>query len=190
MVWNTGRGYNKRTRPDDLIAYCPKCGRLDTIIYNFRKIGETCEHCKSPGFFKDKPTPLIVTEETLGQDFFNDDLIPADAGGFTIEMYQYMWDKYVCTPENDKLDEEEFNSFKKYITGYLANGGWDGNKLPPTYTCPKCGYKSLSENKQKQGFGVGKAVVGVAVAGPIGAAAGAIGMNKEKRVCPNFGHKW
>lgn len=186
----TGRRYNKNTRPDDLIAYCPKCGRLYTKLYDFRHYGEQCTGCKSPGLFKDKPTNCIISDETIGQDFPNDETSWSDAGGFTIEMYEYMWEKYVCVPENTKFDEAEFNAFKEEITEYLANGGWDKNKLPPTYKCPKCGFKSISPNTQKQGFSVGKAAVGVVAAGPVGAAAGAIGMNKEKRVCPNCGYKW
>lgn len=62
------------------------------------------------------------------------------------------------------------------------------NNATPTLKCPKCGSTSIST--QKQGFGVGKAAAGVAVAGPAGALAGGINANKVYNVCQNCGHKW
>jgi len=54
--------------------------------------------------------------------------------------------------------------------------------------CPKCGSTSISADKK--GFGIGKAVVGAAVAGPIGLAAGGIGARKVRITCLNCGHQW
>lgn len=50
------------------------------------------------------------------------------------------------------------------------------NKKNGIACCPKCGSTSLTANKK--GFGVGKAVIGTAVAGPIGLVAGNKGAKK------------
>ena len=54
--------------------------------------------------------------------------------------------------------------------------------------CPKCGSTSLTANKK--GFGVGKAVIGTAVAGPIGLVAGNKGAKKVRITCLNCGNQW
>lgn len=54
--------------------------------------------------------------------------------------------------------------------------------------CPKCGSTSLSANKK--GFGIGKAVIGAYVAGPIGLVAGNIHSKKVWVTCLNCGHRW
>ena len=54
--------------------------------------------------------------------------------------------------------------------------------------CPKCGCSDLSADKK--GFGIGKAVVGNAVAGPIGLVAGNAGAKKIRITCLNCGHQW
>lgn len=78
-----------------------------------------------------------------------------------------------------KTDEE-----KKIIAKRIAKARKEGVAF-----CPKCGSTSLSANKQ--GFGVGKAVIGAkAVADPIGLVAGNIGKNKITVTCLNCGHKF
>lgn len=54
--------------------------------------------------------------------------------------------------------------------------------------CPKCSSEHITA--QKQGFGVGKAVAGVVVAGPIGAVAGGINKNKIQLTCLKCGNKF
>lgn len=54
--------------------------------------------------------------------------------------------------------------------------------------CPKCGSTSLTADKK--GFGVGKAVVGAWVAGPIGLVAGNINSGKVKITCLNCGYQF
>lgn len=63
------------------------------------------------------------------------------------------------------------------------------NKRNGVACCPKCGSTSLSSGKQ--GFGIGKAVVGAGLIGnPIGLAAGNINSKKVHVTCLNCGHKW
>lgn len=55
--------------------------------------------------------------------------------------------------------------------------------------CPKCGSTSLSGNKK--GFGVGKGVIGAAVAShPIGLVAGNINARKVSVTCMNCGKRF
>lgn len=62
------------------------------------------------------------------------------------------------------------------------------NKANGIACCPKCGSTSISANKK--GFGVGKAVVGGYLAGPIGLMAGNIHAKKVRVTCLNCGHQW
>lgn len=56
------------------------------------------------------------------------------------------------------------------------------NKKNGIACCPKCGSTSLTANKK--GFGVGKAVIGTAVAGPIGLVSGNKGAKKSSYNLP------
>lgn len=60
--------------------------------------------------------------------------------------------------------------------------------VEPRLVCPKCG--SSSVKLFKKGFGFGKAALGVALTGPVGALGGAIGSNKSYRQCAVCGHKF
>ena len=55
-------------------------------------------------------------------------------------------------------------------------------------TCPKCGSTSISANKK--GYGIGKGVVGAAVAGPIGLTLGNAGAKKIRITCLACGYQW
>ena len=59
---------------------------------------------------------------------------------------------------------------------------------PGTVHCPYCG--SASVQMVKRGFGVGKAVAGAFIAGPVGLAAGVIGSWKLDRVCAACGKRF
>ena len=54
--------------------------------------------------------------------------------------------------------------------------------------CPRCGSTSLADNKQ--GYGIGKGVVGAALFGPLGLVAGNIHAKKVIVTCLNCGHKF
>lgn len=62
------------------------------------------------------------------------------------------------------------------------------NKAKGIACCPKCGSTSLTANKK--GFGIGKAVVGAALTGGIGLAAGNIGAKKVRITCLNCGYQF
>lgn len=54
--------------------------------------------------------------------------------------------------------------------------------------CPKC--KSPHVYVSEQGFGLGKAIAGVLLTGPLGLLAGAINKNKLYCQCLKCGKKW
>lgn len=57
-----------------------------------------------------------------------------------------------------------------------------------TIRCPKCSSDQLTS--QKQGFGLGKAVVGGVATGGVGLLAGFIGSGKVRVTCLRCGHAW
>ena len=58
----------------------------------------------------------------------------------------------------------------------------------PTPRCPRCGSTSISANKK--GYGIGKGVVGAAVAGPLGLVLGNAGAKKVRITCLACGYQW
>lgn len=54
--------------------------------------------------------------------------------------------------------------------------------------CPKCNSTQIASFKK--GFGAGRAVVGAALAGPIGLLGGFLGSNQLVITCMKCGHKW
>jgi len=68
----------------------------------------------------------------------------------------------------------------------MSNLGSLGSDEP--IRCPLCGSAQISSDRK--GFGVGKALVGGVVAGPVGLLAGNIGGSKVKITCLKCGHRW
>lgn len=54
--------------------------------------------------------------------------------------------------------------------------------------CPRCSSTSLSSNKK--GYGIGKGLIGAAIAGPIGLVAGNIGSGKVTVTCLKCGYRF
>ena len=64
-----------------------------------------------------------------------------------------------------------------------------GESLPGLHVkCPKCG--SMSVQIGQKGFGLGKAVVGGLLLGPVGLLGGMFGRKKAELVCQACGKKW
>jgi len=82
-----------------------------------------------------------------------------------------------------KRQAEIQNENKRELKERLAQYDREG-----TAYCPKCHSISLSSNKK--GFGVGKAVIGAAVVGPLGLIAGNLGAKKVRVTCIKCGHQF
>lgn len=92
--------------------------------------------------------------------------------------------------KRQKMTKEEREQYIKELIA--ARGEWQpAHPVTPvdnTPQCPKC--RSTSISADKKGFGVGKAVVGAAVAGPLGLVAGNLGAKKVRITCLNCGYQW
>ncbi len=77
------------------------------------------------------------------------------------------------------IKEDRTEAERKKLAGYDREG------VP---YCPKCHSTSLSANKK--GFGIGKAVIGASVAGPLGLVAGNLGAQKIRVTCLKCGHQF
>ena len=75
--------------------------------------------------------------------------------------------KIALQTESMRLERERFESMAK---------------------CPRCGSTSLSGGKR--GFGMGKAAVGLAVAGPVGLLAGGVGMQGAQVTYMKCGYRY
>lgn len=82
---------------------------------------------------------------------------------------------------DDNLDKETLKIQKKQLK-------LQEKQFKSIAKCPKCGSTSLAANKK--GFGVGKAVIGGSIAGPLGLVAGNIGAKKVNVTCLNCGKKF
>ena len=60
--------------------------------------------------------------------------------------------------------------------------------LAPAFVCPKC--KSPHLSADKQGFGLGKALVGGVLLGGVGLLGGFFGARKVTVTCMQCGHAW
>lgn len=86
--------------------------------------------------------------------------------------------------KRQKLQDERMSEIQQKI----RENNVPVKQVDNTPRCPKCGSTSISANQK--GFGVGKAVIGAAVAGPIGLVAGNAGAKKVFITCLNCGHRW
>ena len=89
--------------------------------------------------------------------------------------------------DRKRYHEEKRNELMSQIQS-SQNTVAHANTSPEPVKCPRCGSTQISSDKK--GFGVGKAVIGNAIAGPIGLAAGNIGAKKVRITCLKCGKQW
>lgn len=90
-----------------------------------------------------------------------------------------------------KAAEAGSQTAKRNVDIYRSALAGSTQQIPQNATavhCPKC--KSTQISAKAKGFGFGKAVVGTALLGQIGALAGTIGSGKTQLVCHRCGHVW
>lgn len=92
----------------------------------------------------------------------------------------------------DKLKEQTMEMHQKEVDRILAEkervATLDAQGIP---YCPKCKSQSVQYVERRKQLSVGRAVVG-SIAGPLGAAVGAVTSNKRKGVikCLKCGNEW
>lgn len=94
----------------------------------------------------------------------------------------------ICTLCAMSDDERETYYSKRHAQAMQASESFAAHRASSAPECPKC--RSTSISADKKGFGIGKAVVGSAVAGPIGLVAGNIGAKDVRITCLKCGHQW
>lgn len=161
------------------IKYCPRCGRLYTII-------STCECEKELSLFSKERKKCKLISSGIDQNDWPDyhyawmwkrkpsiaedegyPFIPSDKNYFTQSMYEYFWENFIDIPENNRLNREEFEANKQRILSIMEEGG---TKFEPAV---KLSYDPNAKS-QKDASVIGRGVAGGLVAGPVGAVVGAL----------------
>ncbi len=174
---------------DQNIIYCPVCGMIAILPQN--ALGKT----RFPKHMNGGICPYCDSELMETTESYEEIAVPEDANWIRQmkpweEIFEHVYKNYIkvnpqFVPEaNERMLRMKMRENRQMAIDYKRAIA----KSTPTPKCPKCGSTSIST--QKQGFGVGKAAAGVAVAGPAGALAGGINANKVYNVCQNCGHKW
>jgi Zn finger protein HypA/HybF involved in hydrogenase expression len=85
-----------------------------------------------------------------------------------------------------QLEMQKLNEARKQSTAQKRMADSQEKELNDKLKCPKCGSSALTSNKK--GYGIGKGLVGAALFGTVGLAAGAIGSKKIVLTCMKCGH--
>lgn len=170
---------------------CPECGgkvsdKAPTCIhcgYPLKEVNEEakavqyCPYCGKPNSFESSFCGYcgksFSKEVIVSNNSSNQNSEPTD-----IMVFKKDVDKSIHTyqPQYDSTQLQQIQILQQQ------------QQFEAQAKCPKCGSVSLSGSKQ--GFGIGKAVVGAALVGGIGLVAGGIGSNKTVVTCLNCGYKF
>ena len=168
--------------------YCNNCGKETS--------GKFCANCGVPLTGEALPTE----EENTSKDFV------AEINGESVNISEMVRvnqanQKKTANPTIDALNATV--SVNKQLEDKYGINASQARQITNKYTkitfprgsvdnsvarCPKC--RSTSIQPMKKGFGLGKAVVGGALLGPVGLLAGGIGKNKVEMYCMKCGNKW
>lgn len=156
---------------------CDVCGKETGTPANEKhktKDGVICIECFLAAGLPPKGSARIFPTEMIKEQISNTDgltLLERNAaaiGQGAVAMQQAL-------EEKKARDKELVNNYKN-------------RNADEEVKCPRCGSTQISADKK--GFGVGKAVVGAAMVGAVGLAAGGIGSKKVIVTCLKCGHQW
>lgn len=157
--------YCEATISDDSI-YCSSCGKKLEIL-TVETLNVDTVKCPNCGVCNSNTSNYCINCRTP----LTDTAISEIKGQNELQMQQAQVKMQAMTlkaqQEQLRLQQEQFASMAK---------------------CPRCGSTSLSGNKK--GFGIGKAVIGAALIGPIGLVAGNVGAKKVQVTCLKCGKKF
>ncbi len=141
---------------------------------------------------------LIITTQNLGDINLNKSQFASNpyVVNFTSksnnefsEVYSMLVELAKDNNNQDLIDKISSDTENALSDKQSAQKRIKDNKKNGIACCPKCGSTSLSVNKQ--GFGIGKAVLGAKITNDaLGLAAGNINAQKVHVTCLNCGHKW
>lgn len=90
--------------------------------------------------------------------------------------------------ESSLINNRVFKDSKRDEIVKALNSGNFTTKSDSKISCPRCGSSQITT--KNKGFGLGKAIVGGLLLGPVGLLGGAIGSNKTLVVCLKCGKEW
>lgn len=160
---------------------CPNCGYPMHLSDEDKKL---CENCRKPNNFDNdfccfcgKPM-----KQAMQSEYRSKSLLLNHASDSPVELDINSYRLNIDVP-GDMSQAEKLMILQQQQLFKLQE-----TQHKNTAKCPVCGSTSLTCNKQ--GFGIGKAVVGAVIAGPYGLLAGGIGANKQIVTCLNCGNKF
>lgn len=146
------------------IMFCTKCGKENRADSSF------CGYCGNPftAFVADRPETGELTKTDMDLAYYKASLqIQQQALHIQQQELEETQQQTEQQRQQFQLQQEQYDNMMK---------------------CPRCGSTSLSGNKK--GYGIGKAVIGAKIFGPLGLIAGNIGSRKIIITCMNCGHKF
>ena len=163
---------------------CPECGgkvsdkALACIHCGYPLKKEKIKYCLHCGKENDEDSDFCAY---CGNSFISNDTKKEIKEGKSLSSADSLLDEVLDRiAEEQELEESELEKIERKRLEE------DRRRYDNMAKCPKCGSTSLSGNKK--GFGVGKALVGLAITGGVGLLAGGIGANKVIVTCMNCGH--
>ena len=156
--------------------FCFKCGS------EIPEESEFCMKCGTKITLGNQKSDIEIVSENKKQTFAQK-LLYGNSGATSYSEYKQKISDGEFAPTQKQKTEKQI--IEKPLSRHQRI---KRNKKNAVACCPKCGSTSLSANKK--GFGIGKAVVGSAIIGPIGLVAGNKGAKKVRITCLNCGHQW